>query len=416
MIVERRIINNLKEIAIRQISEIEKLDKKEIVRQLNLLNLENKELKEKIESYPQYLIIVKPFLKEIEEGLNNINEFSESNIQFQQIEKRGWVLKRTPWDLISSDNNISRYFNNLDDLTKKFKNYFEKEESLTKKLKHHFFNKDEILYSEHRYHFFGIKGKHAYYKDKVSYNFNVLCNNLYFSTLIKNFKASDSFYSNNEMIKSGFEFYAKKFDQNKFELDKEFYFTWNSRSGNLSQDLYNTDKVNDFFKKFKSSLLSIPERLPYHVSLDYFNKPYLDRIERNNYLIRKIELLLRSKVKQKEKLENVGYVYVLSNEAYPGVYKIGSTYGLVEERAEELTGTGHLHPFIPEFSIKIESAEYYEKTTHSLLKDHRVKQQREFFKLDLQTIKSILKEIHEVTEKGKKKLKLAELKKKLNYK
>ena len=103
----------------------------------------------------------------------------------------------------------------------------------------------------------------------------------------------------------------------------------------------------------------------------------------------------------------------MSNKAYPGVYKIGSTYGLVEERAEELTGTGHLHPFVPEFSIKIESAEYYEKTTHLLLKDHRVKQQREFFNLELKTIKAVLKEIHHITKKGKKKLKITELKKKI---
>ena len=118
--------------------------------------------------------------------------------------------------------------------------------------------------------------------------------------------------------------------------------------------------------------------------------------------------------KQKEKLENVGYVYVLSNEAYPGIYKIGSTYGLVEERAEELTGTGHLHAFKPEFSIKIESAEYFEKTTHSLLKDYRVKQGREFFKLELNKIKDTLKLIKEITNAGKIKFKTNELKKKID--
>jgi hypothetical protein len=129
--------------------------------------------------------------------------------------------------------------------------------------------------------------------------------------------------------------------------------------------------------------------------------------------LRKIELLLRSKVKQKEKIENVGYVYVLSNEAYPGVYKIGSTYGLVEERAEELTGTGHLHPFVPEFSIKIESAEYFEKTTHSLFNEYRVKQGREFFKMELKVIKTALKQIKTITNDGKIKFKTGELKKKI---
>ena len=131
-------------------------------------------------------------------------------------------------------------------------------------------------------------------------------------------------------------------------------------------------------------------------------------------MLRKIELLIRAKKKSKEKIDNIGFIYVASNQAYQGVYKIGSTYGLVEERMEELTGTGHLHPFKSEFSIEIESAEYFEKITHSLLSIHRVKQSREFFKLDLNSIKVVLKIIHRVTEKGKKKLKLAELKKQLN--
>ena len=103
----------------------------------------------------------------------------------------------------------------------------------------------------------------------------------------------------------------------------------------------------------------------------------------------------------------------MSNEAYPGVYKIGSTYGLVEERAEELTGTGHLHSFVPEFSIKIESAEYFEKTTHSLFKEYRVKQGREFFKMELKIIKMALKQIKTITNDGKIKFKTGELKKKI---
>jgi len=173
---------------------------------------------------------------------------------------------------------------------------------------------------------------------------------------------------------------------------------------------------NDFAKKYNKNR----DRFKKEFVISILNKDFLLQkfkvfTEFNDKILRKIELLLRSKAKQKEKLENVGYVYVLSNEAYPGVYKIGSTYGLVEERAEELTGTGHLHSFVPEFSIKIESAEYFEKTTHSLFKEYRVKQGREFFKMELKIIKMALKDISEITEKGKNKLKLPELKKALNF-
>jgi len=130
--------------------------------------------------------------------------------------------------------------------------------------------------------------------------------------------------------------------------------------------------------------------------------------------LRKIELILRARKKGEEKIENTGYVYVLSNEVYKNIYKIGSTYGIPEERAEELTGTGHLTPFKVEFSIEIKSAEYYEKKIHSLLNGYRVKQNREFFELDLDKIKNCLKQVSIISEKGSKQISLAVLKKEVN--
>jgi hypothetical protein len=129
--------------------------------------------------------------------------------------------------------------------------------------------------------------------------------------------------------------------------------------------------------------------------------------------LRKIELILRARKKGKEKIENTGYVYVLSNEAYKNIYKIGSTYGIPEERAEELTGTGHLTPFKVELSIEIKSAEFYEKKIHSLLNSYRVKQNREFFELDLDKIKNCLKQVSVISEKGLKEISLTDLKKEI---
>ena len=124
--------------------------------------------------------------------------------------------------------------------------------------------------------------------------------------------------------------------------------------------------------------------------------------------------MARRKESATKKIENIGYVYVLSNKAYPNIYKIGSTYGNAEERAEELTGTGHLMPFKVETKIKIKSAEYYEKKIHSILNSYRVKQNREFFEINLDNIKSCLKDIYKITEKGEKKLSLAELKREIS--
>lgn len=130
---------------------------------------------------------------------------------------------------------------------------------------------------------------------------------------------------------------------------------------------------------------------------------------------RSVELKLRASHKGKEKIENIGYVYVLSNKAYPNIYKIGSTYSLPEERAEELTGTGHLTPFKVVGKIKIQSAEYYEKSIHKLLNKFRVKQGREFFKLDLIKIKECLKQVSSISEKGSKKITLMKMQKEIKF-
>ena len=143
----------------------------------------------------------------------------------------------------------------------------------------------------------------------------------------------------------------------------------------------------------------------------FFYSEKMDYFVKNG---RQIELILRSRKRETEQSEMLGYVYVLSNKSLSqNIYKIGSTYGDPDKRAEELTGTGHLHPFRVEEKIKIKSAEYYEKKIHSLLGNYRVKKNREFFELDLDKIKSCLKDIYKITDKGEKKLSLADLKKEI---
>jgi len=171
---------------------------------------------------------------------------------------------------------------------------------------------------------------------------------------------------------------------------------------------YNESKFMEKFIKI-SEHFKIP--LEVHKPTAKNKKKVIEVLER---FLRKIELIQRASIKRKEKIENVGYVYVLSNEAYPNIYKIGSTYSLPEERAEELTGTGHLTPFKVVAKIKIKSAEYYEKSIHKLLNAYRVKQGREFFELDLNKIKHYLEKISEISNQGEIKVKINTLEKKLN--
>jgi hypothetical protein len=134
--------------------------------------------------------------------------------------------------------------------------------------------------------------------------------------------------------------------------------------------------------------------------------------------LRKLELLLRAKIKGKKKFDDTGIIYVLSNPAYkdPFLYKIGSTYQLVEERVEQLNAeTGVAHPFKLEFKVKIKDAEYYEKTTHKLLKNFRFRKNKEYFDLNLKTIKDVLKSVSDLSDNGKKKIQLQALQKKIKF-
>ena len=134
-------------------------------------------------------------------------------------------------------------------------------------------------------------------------------------------------------------------------------------------------------------------------------------------ILRKIELLIRSKIKQKQKFDDTGTVYLLSNPAYkkPSLYKIGSTYRLIAERIEELNSeTGVAYPFELEYKIKIRDAEYYEKTIHKLFKKYRHRKNKEYFEIELDKIKDCLQQVSVLSDKGKKKVEYKTLKNKIN--
>lgn len=182
---------------------------------------------------------------------------------------------------------------------------------------------------------------------------------------------------------------------------------------NIDRTFYSNQ--SSFMQKFQELFFNSSVQLTNCIDPKYKDFIIKEFISNTEKYLRKIELLKRAKVKGVKKIENVGYVYVLSNEAYPDIYKIGSTYGLPEERAEELTGTGHLTPFKVVGKIKVQSAEYYEKSIHKLLNKFRVKQGREFFKLELSKIKECLKQVSNISEKGSKKITLTKIQKEIKF-
>lgn len=75
-------------------------------------------------------------------------------------------------------------------------------------------------------------------------------------------------------------------------------------------------------------------------------------------------------------------VYVLTNEAMPGYIKIGRTETSVEQRMRELDKTALPLPFQCYYAARVEDFVKLERTLHTAFGDHRVRSNREFFRLD----------------------------------
>jgi hypothetical protein len=79
-------------------------------------------------------------------------------------------------------------------------------------------------------------------------------------------------------------------------------------------------------------------------------------------------------------------IYVLKNEAMPGLVKIGLTTDSVESRISSLSSsTGVPLPFECHFAAEIPeefNLDKLEKTLHQLFAEHRINPKREFFKVE----------------------------------
>ena len=83
-------------------------------------------------------------------------------------------------------------------------------------------------------------------------------------------------------------------------------------------------------------------------------------------------------------------VYILTNESMPGYIKIGRTETSVPQRMSELDKTSMPLPFQCYYAARVDDYARVEKTLHTAFADHRVRQSREFFKMDPYKAKVIL--------------------------
>jgi len=113
---------------------------------------------------------------------------------------------------------------------------------------------------------------------------------------------------------------------------------------------------------------------------DQILKPHLEKKNKRILLLRKIFR------------EASGCIYILENDAMPGLYKVGWTERSPEERAKELSGTGLPSPYRVAFSKSTNLTGEVEKLIHKHLDEYRLRSNREFFKADLKILKKTVQE------------------------
>ncbi|MEL7460084.1 MAG: GIY-YIG nuclease family protein [Pseudomonadota bacterium] len=92
-------------------------------------------------------------------------------------------------------------------------------------------------------------------------------------------------------------------------------------------------------------------------------------------------------------------IYILTNEAMPGLVKVGKTRADLLGRIKALDTTGVPLPFECFFAAEVADCDVAEKLLHDAFDDHRVRKNREFFEIAPERISSALKlaAIREVT-------------------
>tara|TARA_B100000795_G_scaffold105758_1_gene78043 strand:+ start:1051 stop:1515 length:465 start_codon:yes stop_codon:yes gene_type:complete len=95
-----------------------------------------------------------------------------------------------------------------------------------------------------------------------------------------------------------------------------------------------------------------------------------------------------------KKGEGDQWVYVLKNSSMPGLYKVGYTKLTPDERAKQLSNaTGVPVPYEVAWAYRCYNGELLEGEVHHALKKYRVNNAREFFQIDLESVKETINKI-----------------------
>lgn len=86
-----------------------------------------------------------------------------------------------------------------------------------------------------------------------------------------------------------------------------------------------------------------------------------------------------------------GWIYVLTNEAMPGIVKIGLTTRNPKDRAGELSSSSGVPlPFVVAWARAVSDCAAVESSVHRMLHDRRVSGRREAFRCDVATARQVI--------------------------
>ncbi len=96
---------------------------------------------------------------------------------------------------------------------------------------------------------------------------------------------------------------------------------------------------------------------------------------------------------------NTHIVYILTNEAMPGIIKIGKTERPIEQRMRDLYTSGVPVPFECFHASVVDRSKNVESRLHNAFEKYRVNRNREFFEINPESVLEILEmvEIRDVT-------------------
>jgi hypothetical protein len=168
-------------------------------------------------------------------------------------------------------------------------------------------------------------------------------------------------------------------------------------------------------KKWKENFITLQAKHR-HISpsklLDFLSARYLIEVsegqvdeDTNTFSWRYFHGIENAMVKERS-IDNIEYVYVLVNPAYPSLVKIGMTIHDVHRRVKGINATATVEEWVPKFALPVRKGKAYEveQAVHTFFASSRVNSDhgnsREFFTLSPFTAFDKIREVGDMFRVG----------------